>query len=181
MEWPGFSDFFTQEYQRVVHGLMRAGATCEEAEDAVQDAMQALLLAWPTCRNHAGWVRTTAWHAFCKRADRNRKRVELESRNARLTGPEPAVRMEPDERDRVMRVLRDLPPRQRQVLALHYDEYSAQEIAELLGVKPSTVRSNLRHAVATIRRSLERYDTKAGFVSPAGDEGKEGGSHAQAG
>ncbi|MEU5185651.1 sigma-70 region 4 domain-containing protein [Streptomyces klenkii] len=50
------------------------------------------------------------------------------------------------------------PPRQGQVLALHLDGYSAQEMASLLGVKASTVRSNLRHAIATLRSSLENYE-----------------------
>lgn len=167
-ELPDFAVFYTAEYPRVVHSLMRAGATHEEAEDATQDAMQELLRTRPDCKSPAAWVRTVAWHAYCKKAERNRKRLALESRNARLAGSAgstSADRTEPGEREKVVEILRGLPPRQGQVLALHLDDYSAQEIAELISVKASTVRSNLRHALATLRSSLENY------------EEKEGGSH----
>ncbi|MEX2980381.1 RNA polymerase sigma factor [Streptomyces sp. C36] len=168
-ELPGFAVFFTAEYPRVVHSLMRAGATYEEAEDATQDAMHELLRSWPDCKNPAGWVRTVAWHAYCRKAERNRKRLALESRNARLARETPAGRSEPGEHEKVVEILRGLPPRQGQVLALHLDGYTAQEIAELISVKASTVRSNLRHALATLRGSLENY------------ENKEGGSHVSMG
>ncbi|MET9414311.1 sigma-70 family RNA polymerase sigma factor [Streptomyces klenkii] len=159
-ELPGFAAFFTAEYPRVVHNLMRVGATYEEAEDATQDAMHKLLLKWADCEKPAGWVWKAAWHAYCKKAERNRRRLVLESRSAQLAGPHPAARprAEPDEHKRVLEILRGLPPRQGQVLALHLDGYSAQEMASLLGVKASTVRSNLRHAIATLRSSLENYE-----------------------
>ncbi|MGK5547917.1 RNA polymerase sigma factor [Streptomyces sp. URMC 127] len=172
-EPPGFAAFFRAEYPRVVHSLMRAGATYEEAEDATQDAMQELLHAWPDCKSPAGWVRTVAWHKYCKKAARNRKRLALESRTAHLTGPPAAARPEPGEHERVLEILRGLPPRQGQVLALHLDSYSAQEIAALLGVKASTVRSNLRHAISTLRSSLDNHlDNR---------EEEEGGSHVRKG
>ncbi|MGK5731009.1 RNA polymerase sigma factor [Streptomyces sp. URMC 124] len=161
-ELPVFSAFFTAEYPRVVHSLMRAGATYEEAEDATQDAMQELLRAWPGCTCPAGWVRTVAWHAYCKKAERNRKRLALESQSARLAAPAPQDRGEPDEHEKVLEILRGLPPRQGQVFALHLDGYSARETAELLGVKASTVRSNLRHAISTLRDQLDNYQAPEG-------------------
>ncbi|MFI1968446.1 hypothetical protein BLA24_13955 [Streptomyces cinnamoneus] len=165
---PGYIAFFEAEYPRVVHSLMRAGATYEEAEDSAQDAMQALLDQWPACKSPAGWVRKVAWHSYCKRAERNRKRLALESQNARLAHPLPPDHTEPDEHERVLRILRGLPPRQGQVLALHLDDYSAPEIAGLLGLKASTVRSNLRHALTTLRSSLDNHE-------------EEGGSHVRKG
>ncbi|GHG52134.1 hypothetical protein GCM10018779_12950 [Streptomyces griseocarneus] len=131
--------------------------------------MQEFLRKRPDCKSPAGWVRTVAWHAYCRKAERNRKRLALESRNARLAGSAPADRTEPDEHEKVLEILRGLPPRQGQVLALHLDGYTAPEIAALISVKASTVRSNLRHALATLRGSLENY------------EEKEGGSHGSTG
>ncbi|MCQ8770492.1 sigma-70 family RNA polymerase sigma factor [Streptomyces sp. AA8] len=161
-ELPAFAAFFTTEYPRVVHSLMRAGATYEEAEDAAQDAMQEFLRTSPGCKSPAGWVRTVAWHAYCKKAERNRRRLALESRSARLSGTVPPDRAEPDEHEQVLEILRGLPPRQGQVLALHLDGYSAQETAELLSVKASTVRSNLRHAITTLRSLLDNYEEQEG-------------------
>jgi RNA polymerase sigma-70 factor (ECF subfamily) len=53
----------------------------------------------------------------------------------------------------IIRVLRALPPRQRQVLALTIDGWSSAEIAELLGLDPAAVRSNLKKA----RRNADEY------------------------
>jgi RNA polymerase sigma-70 factor (ECF subfamily) len=47
-----------------------------------------------------------------------------------------------------------LPERQRQVMAWLYDGYSPPEIAEHLGMKPASVRSNIRHARKTLVRVL---------------------------
>jgi DNA-directed RNA polymerase specialized sigma24 family protein len=51
-----------------------------------------------------------------------------------------------DEQQYVLRLLRALPPQQRTVAALFYDGLACEEIAELGGRPPATVRSHLRHA-----------------------------------
>jgi hypothetical protein len=51
-----------------------------------------------------------------------------------------------DEQRQVLRLLRTLPTGQRAVTALYYDGLNCEEIAEVLGKKPVTVRSNLRYA-----------------------------------
>ncbi|MGK5629480.1 RNA polymerase sigma factor [Streptomyces sp. URMC 123] len=150
-----FSAFYRREYPKVVSRVLAVGATYHEAEDAAQDAMRELLARRPECHSPAGWVRTAAVRAFQKRAVRDRMRREREEAHMtmvkRVSLP---VRSDPDEHRRVMDVVRALPPRQGQVLALSLDGYRTEEIAELLGIKPGTVRSNLRHALDTLRRRL---------------------------
>jgi len=51
-----------------------------------------------------------------------------------------------EEQQRVLRLFRGLPEGQRTVAALFYDGLSCEEIAELTGKPPATVRSQLRHA-----------------------------------
>ena len=58
----------------------------------------------------------------------------------------------------VIQVLRALPPRQRQVLALTIDGWSPAEIAEMLGIDAAAVRSNLMKA----RRSADEHRRRAG-------------------
>jgi RNA polymerase sigma factor (sigma-70 family) len=53
----------------------------------------------------------------------------------------------------VLAVLRALPPRQRQVLALVLDGWSPAEIADLLGMEPPAVRASLKKA----RRAAEAH------------------------
>ncbi|MEV8524889.1 MULTISPECIES: sigma-70 family RNA polymerase sigma factor [unclassified Streptomyces] len=152
-----YDDFFRAEFPKTVRYLMRTGASFEEAEDSAQEAMKALLHKWPGCEHPVGWVRTTAWRAYIRKAERDRKRVALESLNARLAPAPHHQSTHPDEYAQVLKLLRELPPRQREVLALALDGYGTDEIAELLDLKSGTVRSNLRHARAALRSALETH------------------------
>jgi DNA-directed RNA polymerase specialized sigma24 family protein len=51
----------------------------------------------------------------------------------------------------VLEALSQLPPLQRAVFALVYDEYSIADIAAILKLKDVTTRSHLRHARSTLR------------------------------
>ncbi|MFF3403517.1 RNA polymerase sigma factor [Streptomyces sp. NPDC002659] len=153
----GFDVFYRAEFADIVRNLCRGGVRREEAEDAVQEAMSRVLAKWPTdCSCPAAWVRKAAWNAFYTKVGRDRKRHQLETLNARRECRTPVPVGEPDEKERVLRLIDQLPPRQREVLALAYDGRSIQEIAEQLGLKPGTVRSNLRHARETLRKALDK-------------------------
>jgi RNA polymerase sigma factor (sigma-70 family) len=71
---------------------------------------------------------------------------------------EPAVEADlgifAEEQRQVLRLLRALPEQQRTVLALYYDGLSYEEIADLLGISPATVRSHLRHARKTLKELM---------------------------
>ncbi|HLL65253.1 MAG TPA: SigE family RNA polymerase sigma factor [Micromonosporaceae bacterium] len=59
------------------------------------------------------------------------------------------------ERDAVLRVLATLPARQRAAIALRfYEDLDDEQIAEILGCRPVTVRSHISHALATLRSAL---------------------------
>jgi RNA polymerase sigma factor (sigma-70 family) len=61
-----------------------------------------------------------------------------------------------EERREVMRALRRLPARQREVLVLRfYLDLSAEEIAATMGIGPSSVRSAAHRALASLGRMLE--------------------------
>ena len=60
------------------------------------------------------------------------------------------------ETDAVWSALRQLPPRQRAVVVLRYYEHlSESEIADALGIRPGTVKSQCSAALAHLRRLLE--------------------------
>lgn len=182
VDYADYDDFFRVEFPRTVRYLRRAGAAFEEAEDAAQEAMQALWPAWPTCEHPVGWVRRAALRAYVRKAERDRKRVALEAKNARLATPAHQPRAEPDEWADLVRTLRELPLKQREVLALGLDGYGTDEIAELLDMKPCTVRSNLRHARDALKAFLESSaegPAPRGPVPPPRQQ--EGGPHVQQG
>jgi RNA polymerase sigma-70 factor (sigma-E family) len=60
-----------------------------------------------------------------------------------------------DERDAVMRLIAQLPPKQRAAVALRfYEDLSHDQIADLLGCRPVTVRTHISRALATLRAGL---------------------------
>ena len=61
-----------------------------------------------------------------------------------------------EQRRSVLRALRQLPPRQREVLVLRfYLDLSEPEIAAAMGIGPSTVRSTAHRALGALGRMLE--------------------------
>lgn len=67
--------------------------------------------------------------------------------------PDPADRL--GDRDTMMRLIALLSPKQRAVIALRfYEDMSIDEIAELTGARPTTVRTHLTRALAALREAL---------------------------
>ena len=68
-----------------------------------------------------------------------------------------------DDDDVLWRLLARLPRRQRAILALRfYDDQSDEQIAAILGVSASTVRSNASRGLATLRSQLDPSDVTGG-------------------
>ncbi len=66
-----------------------------------------------------------------------------------------AVVLSGEEREEVIRALTRLPHRQREVLVLRfYSELSDEEIALVMGIRQSTVRSAAYRALETLGRAL---------------------------
>lgn len=155
-----FNVFFRERYRPVVKAVMYAGASLEDAEDAASNAMIELYIRWPLVENKAAWTRTVAIHDYVTKLQRDRRRPYLEAAAVRREGLEliSVQRDEmPDERDRVLTALRDLPRAQRKVMALALDGLEPSKIAEMLQMPPTNVRSNLRHARERLRQGLKDY------------------------
>lgn len=153
-----FNGFFRKEYPRVVKVVMYAGATLEESEDAVSSAMAQAYARWPWLTQPNAWVRKVALRNYLKKVTKDRRRGQLEMRAARrdcLDRVPVGALEEPDERSRVIAVLRCLPPVQLTAMALTLDGYTPTEIAQMLHQRADTVRSNLRYARRRLRDELE--------------------------
>ena len=119
-----------------------------EAEDAVQDAFVRYLEKAPAdLEAPSAWLMRVLVNG-CK------SRLRLAWRRVgplpdTLPAPGPEERQELEE-------LFSLPPEDRAVIHLHYYEgYSTNEIAQLLGCRPGTVRSRLSRARERLRKLLE--------------------------
>jgi RNA polymerase sigma factor (sigma-70 family) len=89
----------------------------------------------------------------------------LARRRHEVTTAEPPDRIgegpdDPSGRDDLWRAVSSLPPRQRAVLVLrYYEDLSEQQIADTLGCRPGTVKSQASAALATLRTRLDRPTT----------------------
>lgn len=153
-----WDDDFAAFVRAALHGVIRyvvkCGASIDEAADAVQEALVRAYVDWPTIENPEGWLRVVAvrhhLRARVRRIDELEKLREAGYTDDCTTTPEFCG----DRTAEVLRQLHQLPMRQREVLALTADGFSAGEVAELLGISTGTVRSNLRHARQTLRDRL---------------------------
>lgn len=153
-----FSVFFEKEYRPVVAAVMYAGASFEDAEDAVTEAMMLAASRFHELDVPAAWVRVVAIRRYIRAVQRDREREQKEQLAVTpVTAPRPE---DSDQRREVLAILADLPPTQRLVLALSIDGFSCPEIASMINSSQDTVRSNLRHA----RRAMEAELRKEGWI-----------------
>jgi RNA polymerase sigma-70 factor (ECF subfamily) len=128
------------------------------AEDLAQDALAAVWARWLTVGAYdrpAAWARlVVANRAVSARRRSGRERRALQRWAGR---PEPVVELElPD--DRFWSELRRLPPRQAQVLALHYlEDWGVAEVAAALGCAEATVRVHLHRGRLALASALGEH------------------------
>lgn len=129
------------------------------AEDVVQDAFEQLQRRWPRLRDDASalaYARSCVLNG-CRSVHR---RTAVARRHApRLAasatvGPDTAEVSA--EHDAMMTVLRGLPRRQREVLVLrYYADLDVADVAGILGISPSAVRSTAARGLAALARTLK--------------------------
>ncbi|MFE5191627.1 RNA polymerase sigma factor [Streptomyces sp. NPDC056628] len=150
-----FSAFYRADFPRLVGFLILVGAGREDAVDAAQETMRTLHQKWGEVRHPKAWARTTARRALIHALSSLREQglgEPAEPAAALLVGDQ--AMWESVERDEVLAILRELPPRQRQALALTFDGFSPAEIAQILDVPAIQVRGNLARARHTAVRVL---------------------------
>jgi RNA polymerase sigma-70 factor (sigma-E family) len=128
------------------------------AEDVVQDAFFGLYRNWARLADHdraLASVRSSVLNG-CRSALRRRRVQGIEAIHQPPAASAEAAALTSEERREVMRALRRLPDRQREVLVLRFylDEPEA-EIARAMGISQSTGRSTAHRGLAALGRLLE--------------------------
>lgn len=156
-----FAAFYREHFRRLVAYLVYQGAMVSLATDLAQDAMITAYRRWPELTSPRAYVWKVAGRAFIRHVV---DAAELPADQV----PEPASALpRPGDAEawvqeqQVISVLRALPPRQCQVLALTIDGWAPGEIAEMLGIDSAAVRSSLMKA----RRSADEHHRR--FVEGA--------------
>lgn len=127
------------------------------AEDVVQEAFTGLYRRWSQLSDQAKalqYLRTSVLNG-CRTAIRRRwPSLELIDLHPPAVSAETAV-LAGEQRRLVMDAIRQLPGRQREALVLRfYLDASDAEIARLMGIRESTVRSTTHRALAALGRLL---------------------------
>lgn len=159
-----FEEFFRDEYKPLVAFLRKHGFGQEQAEDAAQEAMACACKDWYRVDQSArGWVYKVAYRSACIQARRSRQEVLRAIVGGWVTSTrDDGDVVEAEERDEVLRVLGQLPLRQRLVMIWHLAGFDTNEISEGLGMRPATVRSTLRHAKDRIRKIYQNRIADSG-------------------
>jgi RNA polymerase sigma-70 factor (ECF subfamily) len=151
-----FGGFYRREYPAVV---ALAYALCGRPGVAEELAQEAFLTA------HQQWDEVARYQfpgAFVRRvainaAASHHRRVAAEAKalGRLIAGARPATAVLEGDTAACWRVVRDLPPRQAQAIALFYlEDRSTEEIAEVMDCAEATVRVHLHRARTTLARRL---------------------------
>ncbi len=155
--------------RRVARALARNAA---DADDAAQLSLMEVLRSAHTYRGEASldaWAGRIAARTTLRHLARERRKVEpVATQTPTLATPEaPAGLAESLPRD-VQSYLDALPPPQRNAIVLHHAlGYSLDEVAQMEGVSPNTVKGRLRLGMATLRKHVRR-DQQLGLRAGAG-------------
>jgi DNA-directed RNA polymerase specialized sigma24 family protein len=173
---PEFATCYQAEMPALISFLIRCGAEPDDAPEAAQDAFRELFGQWRTVAEPGPWLRKAAFPIFLRRPVRNASSPE-ESHGAPAS-PGASSRFDFGEEERLFIALtRLLPTAQRAVLALHIERFQTLDIAEVLGMKPATVRKNLKEARATLLKSLNlNANTWTCQAPPAAEPPAAGGA-----
>jgi RNA polymerase sigma-70 factor, ECF subfamily len=150
-----FEAFYRANYARLVGQMVAVVGDVHEAEDAVQEAFARASLHWSRVRGyHApeAWVRRVALNYALSGLRRARSRRRILERLGRPPESVPAASAEVVD---MVAALRQLPPRQREVLVLFYVvELPVEEIGRQLRLPSGTVKSRLARGRAALARLL---------------------------
>ena len=142
-----FEELYHGEFAAVFRTLLLFCRDRALAEEATQEAFSRALERWSRLRDKpwvAGWVTTTALN-LARRSLRRREFIERKVATDDLT----------DSSVDLWRAVRRLPLRQQQAIVLRYRmDLPTEEIAQVLGASPATVRSNLARARQRLKEVL---------------------------
>lgn len=152
---PGFDEFFAAAYARVLTYARFLARNMVDAEQAAADAYAATAKRWDRIsgfESKEAYVRRIVRQQLAREHRRGWRRRGAETRG--LVPPRPADPELSAEVRMVLDLFPLLPPKQRAVLILCCQEYTSEEIAQELGMKPSTVRTHLERARRRLRDAL---------------------------
>jgi RNA polymerase sigma-70 factor (sigma-E family) len=159
-----FPEFFASQYPELCRLGYWLTGDWGQAEDLAQDALARVYWRWPLAR------RLDRPDQYTRKVLVNRyrsllRRALVEARHAgRVDAPVDGQPADHDGSLALWAAVRRLPPRQRAVLVLRYQQDLPEaEVARLLGLSVGTVKSTTSRAITRLRREL---GSPAGELAP---------------
>jgi RNA polymerase sigma factor (sigma-70 family) len=153
-----FSDLYATAYRSLLRDAILAGGSVQTAEDAVQDALTEVFRRWHKIANPRAYARRATISNLIKSKQRGSQRIlarQIERGDYRRDDADDAGLRVWEEKQWVVQLLRSLPAAQRETLAFIIDEFSTEEVAQLLGKTDAAVRYNLCAARRNLRTRLQ--------------------------
>ena len=145
-----FADFYRDAYPGAVRLAWLLTHDHSDAEDVVQDAFVRLRPRLATVDHRTAYLRSAIVNG-CRDRARSARRADAGWRRLRVVIEVSST----DKPSELVDALADLPYKQRAVLVLRYwADLREEEIAEIIGVRPATVRSITSRALDRLRREL---------------------------
>jgi RNA polymerase sigma-70 factor (ECF subfamily) len=151
-----FTEFFQRCQPLVIRTLLKLTDDTRVVDDVSMDALLSASRRWDVIGSYdkpEAWVLKVALRMLRRWQSRNSRETALNvDHDARATD-DPIARY--IVRDAVHNAIRMLPPRRAEVVVLHHLlGFPITEVAEVLGMKPATARSNLCLARADLKKIL---------------------------
>lgn len=153
--------FLAEHGERLLHIAISLMGSRADGEDLLQAALERLLPRWRTIDANAAasYVRRTLYNlaadGWRRRGAWRRAFPLLRAQDAASV---PDAMAEVDLRDALVRLLAQLPPRQRTVIVLRYwEQLTEAETAALLGCREGTVKSATSRALQRLRELAESW------------------------
>ncbi|UIJ34936.1 SigE family RNA polymerase sigma factor [Allobranchiibius sp. GilTou73] len=159
----------TEEFEQFVRvsspGLLRtAWLLCGDphrAEEMVQESLERVYLRWGRVRRGGQPLAYTRRVLINVNTDRwRRTHEEVLTYDGWVAESAAVDDSAVGDRDQVIRLLRLLPPREREVVVLrHYADMSERDVADLLQVSVGTVKSTASRGLSTLRAALTEQES----------------------
>jgi RNA polymerase sigma-70 factor (ECF subfamily) len=158
-----YADFYQAVIKRTVKRALWFYHDLPDAQDAAQEALLAVYRQWQGkvsgLDEEERWrfvvtVLANKWKSECRRQPRAERAMRLLGWRHEISSSIAHLDNEVLSRETV-RAVRNLPPQQRVIAALHWIEgMTLVEAAEMLGISASTARTHLDRARNTLRKQV---------------------------
>jgi RNA polymerase sigma-70 factor (sigma-E family) len=166
--------FLAERGEALLRTAVLLAGSKEAGEDLLQAALERLLRRWHTIRGDPeGYLRRILYHLAAD-SGRQQRAWRRRDRLLRSTAEHAAAdgTAEVDLRDSLMRLLLQLPPRQRAaIVARYWEQLTEAEAAQMLGCSVGTVKSATSRGLRKLRELSESGGRRQDAAAPEPSRG----------